>query len=171
MKNHLYKLFFCLLVTLLASCAQKQYVHVGANWDAVHNLQKSEREFGVEVRGPEKAMVGDALEFTVISEKTGNLWMVKVDPNDELALLYPNDFSGSNRVEAGEEIVIPGEDAGYAINASTPKGLSTVAFIVTDPETDLNDVFNGKHASMNKALSIVKLAPSWGITHVVVDVM
>lgn len=170
MKRYTNLLLVCFALVLFAGCAKTQYVHVGANWNAVHNLKESEKGFRVVVEGPVVANLGDDLSFTVTSEKSGRLWVVRVDPNDALGMLFPNQLSGTNWIDAGKIVHLPGKNAQYAIATEKPKGVSTIAFIVTDPDTDLSAVLTGQQASMEKALSIVRTMPSWGISHLVVDV-
>ncbi len=158
-----------LLSGLLGGCA-KEYVPVGANWQAVHSLQPGGRAFSVDADGPSRVRLGETLRFTVSSEKSGRLWVVHVDASDRITLLYPGNNSPSNWIDKAETVSIPSKESGQLIRAVEPRGLSTVAFIVTDPDTDLYQALSGDNASMSKALGIVQARPSWGIRHLVVNV-
>ena len=90
----------------LSGCATT-YVHVGPNWDTIHNLEASEIPIKVKVYGTSSAKLGDTLKFTVTSEKSGRLWVVQVDPNDELLQLFPNNVSGTNWIDGGKSLTVP----------------------------------------------------------------
>lgn len=170
--NKIKVLFYCLaMVTLfgLSACSTK-YVHVGPNWDSIHTLKASEKTFTVQAQGTTKAALGETVEFFVTSEKSGRLWVVKVDPDDDIALLFPNSVSGTNWIDAGKLVSVPPTGEGWDIVAAEPTGLSTIAFIVTDPDTDLGDVLNGQDATMSKAFAFLKTRSSWAIDHLVVEI-
>ncbi len=165
-------LLYCLALAaafIFTACAPT-YVHVGPNWDSIHKLKPSEKTFKVAAYGQNSVRLGERVKFSVTSAKSGRLWVVRVDPNDEIGLLFPNDVSGTNWIDAGKTVSVPPAGESWDILADRPLGLSTVAFIVTDPDTDLSDVLGGSNATMAKAISFVKTRPSWGITHIVVDV-
>jgi len=167
------KLLFCCLAMVvlfsLSACSTK-YVHVGPNWDSIHSLKASEKTFAVHAQGTTTAALGEVVKFSVRSEKSGRLWVVKVDPDDDIALLFPNAVSGSNWIDAGQQLTVPPAGEDWDIVAAEPTGFSTVAFIVTDQDTDLGDVFNEQDATMNKAFAFLKTRSSWGIDHIVVAI-
>ena len=158
-------------LSMLTACQQPktEFIHVGPNWAAVNDLKPSDKTFDVSVRGKQSYAVGDEVELKVTSKEAGQLWIVRVDPNDEVGLIYPNDFVESNDIAANKAMEIPGEEANWSIAASEPVGKSVVAVIVTTGNTDLRDVFDQK-GSMSKALQIVEAAPSWGLSKHVIDV-
>ncbi len=157
------------LAALFTGC-QKEYVHVGENWQTVHNLKGSENSFELEVSGPGTVNIGDVLEFTVRSEKSGRMWLVHVDTDDRVTLLYPDSESGSNWLDKNEYVTIPPRNSGQKIHAVAPAGPATVAFIVTDPDTELYQVLSGQNTTMKKVLEFVQTRPSWSVRHLVVDV-
>lgn len=164
--------FYCLILTAVFgfTACTPTYVHVGPNWDSIHKLASNDRSFNVTAYGAGSVRLGDRVRFSVTSAKSGRLWVVRVDPNDEIGVLFPNNVSGTNWIDAGKTVSVPPAGENWDILADRPVGLSTVAFIVTDPDTDLSDVLGGQNASMSKAISFVQTRPSWGIDHIVVDV-
>jgi len=157
----------CLFVCL-SSC-KKEYIHVGENWDYIHKLKKPENTFSVSVTGKSSARLGDELSYTVTSEKSGNLWVVQVDPEDTLSLLFPNDIEQDNHIYADRPLTVPPKDGSWSIQASEPAGESVVVFVVTTGEVEINDVLEVQN-SMEKAISIVRKTPSWGFARKVVEI-
>lgn len=159
-------------VLLAAGCnrsAQTEYVHVGPNWAAIHNLEHSENNFNVELKGPETLKAGETIRFEIKSAKTGKLWLVQVDSDDEISLLFPNKMSTDNNISAEAWLQVPPVDAGYEIFSQEPYGQSTLAAIVTTGDTGIDDVLTVQK-SMAKALVLIESQPAWGIAHKVVDV-
>ena len=179
-------LMICLVIFLAAAgCACNQegaspgstdrtrveYVHVGPNWAAVYDLKASEKTFSVKVKSKqdETMKVGADLAIEVTSDKAGKVWVVQVDPEDKVTLLFPNERSKDNTIKANAPFSVPPNEATWHIEAGEPVGKSVVAFIVTAGDTDLQDVLGNKR-SMTKALRLVENAPSWGLEKVVIDV-
>ncbi|MBU0498787.1 MAG: DUF4384 domain-containing protein [Gammaproteobacteria bacterium] len=173
MKIHAKILFSLLSGLLLAGCFHEtQYVHVGPNWARLHDFQEGENSFKVSiVSAPKQVEVGKPMQFTVSSAKAGQLWVVQVDPKDELSLLFPNQLQRENRIEANKPLTLPGE--GWSLEAAEPAGPSAMAFFVTPEGVSLQDVLEGGENSkrMEKAIRIVAEAPSWGLVKTVVDVV
>jgi hypothetical protein len=168
------------LVALFGGCRDKEYVHVGPNWDRVHNLQPSKDSFPVTVRGESAVKIGGKMAFSVLSGKEGQLWVIQVDANDSLSLIFPNDASPDNVIRASVPFSIPPDGASWAIAGAEPVGKSTLAFLVTAHESDLLHVFrdhgaaatggSGKSLVMDKALALTPADPTWGVGRKVVEV-
>lgn len=162
---------FLILITavLVNGCQTVEYVHVGPNWDELNNIKSSKKTFKVKATLKDKLKLGDKLEFEINSEQTGKLWIVRVDPNDEVQMLFPHDHAKDNTINANKSMNIPSKTARWHLEASKPVGKSIVAFIVTTGDTSLADVIN-KQKSMPKALRLVESSPQWGIDKHVIDV-
>ncbi len=161
-------LILFMTISGLIGC-KEEYIHVGANWDALYKLKAPEKTFSVGVRGKEQAKLGDDLSFKVASEKNGRLWIVQVDPDDSLTLLFPNEKMSDNAISADKSLVIPPENADWGIEASKPIGKSIVAFFVTTGDTDIHDVLSqGKDIS--KAIRLVQDSDEWGVEKLVIDI-
>ncbi len=165
-----------LLSSVLTACvdnepqAIKEYVHVGENWAALNSVQDSENSFNVTVNTVSSAVLGEKLAFKISSEQAGKLWVLQVDPNDDISLIYPNVMSSDNRIEKNSWKTVPKAGAGWSIEAMKPLGNSMMVFIVTDPYTDLKAVFNEPSGAMNKALTLVKKSASWGLAKQVITI-
>ena len=161
-----------LLTFLLTACKDdvKEYVHVGPNWAALHAIKSSEKTFAVDVNVAGSAVLGEKLALKVKSEKAGKLWILQVDPNDQVSLMFPNAISKDNTIAAGSWKQVPAKEANWSIEAMKPVGPSVIVFIVTSPNTDLSAVFNGQANEMDKALRIVEDAAAWGLAKQVIDI-
>lgn len=154
----------------VVGCKEKtEFIHVGPNWEKVHNLKPSDTNFSVSVGGPEAKKVGDKMHFTIVSAKSGNLWVVQVDSTDVVTAIFPSSYQQDNSIKAGEPLIFPPADGGYELVAAEPVGKSTIAFIVTAGNTILSDALRqGTMAS--KALALQAADPEWGVGRIVVDV-
>jgi len=163
-----------LLVAGLSACSEeKEYVAVGPNWAALNQVQQGENSFQVTIKGPESIQLNEELKFAVHSAQNGYLWLVQVDPNDTVSLIFPNEIDSDNRISADQWQTVPGKTANWTIQAQEPIGPSVIAAIVTNEQMTLEDVFNeitSRQANMDKALRIVSQKAAWGLDKRVVDV-
>lgn len=125
------------LALLLGAC-DEQYVHVGERWAALDQLTAPADALVVQVSGPRGGAVGDQVRFTVTPRDSGYLWVVQVDSQDQVSLLFPNEAEPDNQVAGGRERVIPGE--GYQLVLDKPTGVHLLAFILTSQEDGLAPV-------------------------------
>ncbi len=126
---------------LLGACGD-QYVHVGERWAALDQLAAPADALVVQVSGPRSGTVGDPVRFTVTPRDSGYLWVVQVDSQDQVSLLFPNEAEPDNQVAGGRERVIPGE--GYKLVLDKPTGVHLLAFILTSQEDGLGQVLPAK---------------------------
>jgi hypothetical protein len=148
----------------ITACNQKEYVHVGENWAALNDLNPSRSSFSVNAQTHSSYQLGEDLNFQVTSARDGHLWVVRVDPNDEAVVLYPNAYTGDNTVWAGENVQIPPAGADWALEASEPLGESIVAFIVTTENTDIEEILNAPSEATAARL------PPWGMAKEVITI-
>jgi hypothetical protein len=148
----------------ITACKQKEYVHVGENWAALNNLSPSRSSFSVNARTHSSYQLGEDLNFQVTSARDGRLWVVRVDPDDEAVVIYPNAYTGDNTVLAGENVQIPPAGADWGLEASEPLGESIVAFIVTTENTDIEEVLNAPSEAAAARL------PPWGMAKEVINI-
>jgi len=158
-----------MIVAGISACKEEKYVHVGPKWDALHKLTPPEDSFRVRVSGDERAKLGEDLSFRVTSDKDGKLWIVQVDPRDELTLLFPNERMRDNTISAYKSVVIPPKEADWRIEAGEPAGKSVIAFVVTTGDIDIRDVLSEKK-DISKALRLVNESGEWGIEKLVIDI-
>ena len=163
-----------LTALFLGGCLQQtEYVHVGPNWKNLNELKAGKESIKVNlVTAPNKVKLGQAMRFSVESAKEGNLWVIQVDSNDELGLMFPNKLDRDNAIEAGKPFTIPPKGAGWTLEAGEPTGLITVAFIVTPEGVSLEEALTSRDnsESMEKAIEVVEQAPIWGLAKTVVTV-
>lgn len=160
-----------LFTAVYAAAAQKavEFVHVGPNWAALNELRAPANSFDVRVSGHTDLDVGDRLRFKVTSSKAGRLWIIQVDPQDNVNVLAPGKHWPDNRIQAFETITVPPENSGISFQASEPRGKSILCFIVTTGDLDLSQAL-GSGKAIKKALTIVEDPPAWGFENIVVDV-
>lgn len=161
-----------ILLLGLGGCQNKEFIHVGPNWDAISKLDPGEAGFEVEAKVPSSVKLGEPIEFKVTSEKPGRLWIVSVDREDELSLIFPNDVDPENRIGADETRMIPPPGARWTIDATEPAGENLVAFLITDEDVDLRDIIEGVpiEDSGEKTLRVVSDRHYWGVTTEVMEV-
>jgi metacaspase-1 len=79
----------------------------------------------------------DFLNLTVRSARAGYLYLLHVGPdNQKVHVLYPNQFDRDNRIEAGQDVVLP--RAGWGIKATGPAGQHRIVAIVSDKPRDFS---------------------------------
>lgn len=161
-------------VALLVGCKEEtQYVHVGPNWASLEKLTPAEGAFPVEVRGPTDEKVGGTIQFSVRSQKPGTLWVVQVDPADEVSLVYPNGAAKQTPIAADTWQKVPPADATWTLEADEPLGTSLFAFIVTTGDTDIRDILaqgEGNKTALSKAVRVVTEGGAWGMAKQVLKV-
>jgi hypothetical protein len=85
-----------------------------------------------------------------------------------LSQLYPNDYSGDNRVLVGQITAVPPREAKWALEAIEPVGKSIVAFIVTIDDMHPDHILD--FGGPNEALHVVDPTGPWAIDRLVVNV-
>lgn len=129
-------------VTLLAALAlgacREEYVHVGERWASLSKLAEPTDPISVRVDGPTSGAVGDKVQFKVTARDDGYLWVVEVDSEDRVSLLFPNDEERDNRVTGGHERLVPG--GSYSFVLDKPTGVHLLAFVVTSQEHGLDQI-------------------------------
>ena len=134
----------------------------------MENLKSTNDQFRVELTGKAKLNLGDEMVFQVSSSQTGRLWMVQVDPNDEVTFLFPNMPEQDNRIMGNKPVQIPPASADWVIEAGEPKGESLVAAVVTAEKFDLYKNMGTK--STKKLADILSNAQDWGVGRMVITV-
>jgi hypothetical protein len=154
---------------LLTGCQKTDDVLVGPNWEALRKLKADTQAFQVEASGKENLRVGDELRYLVTSSHTGKLWMLQVDAQDQVSVLYPNEYVADNTIEANLPATIPPAGATWTLEASEPLGKNLLAFIVLSDAVNLSDAID-QEKDFSKALRIVENSTTWGMTTKVIEV-
>lgn len=74
--------------------------------------------------------IGDALEIRGSSGKAGYLYLLYLDAQGHLSLLYPQPGQ-NNRIEASTKFMIPGAKDEFAIRVEGPPGVARIKAVVT----------------------------------------
>lgn len=127
-----------LLAALALGACREEYVHVGERWASLSKLAESADPIAVRVDGPAGGAVGDKVQFKVTSRDDGYLWVVEVDSEDRVSLLFPNDDERDNRVTGGRERLVPG--GSYSLVLDQPTGVHLLAFVVTSQDRGLDRI-------------------------------
>jgi hypothetical protein len=162
----------CLLLTELAGAAGQEPGQAAAkpsNRDLLAKIERPQGGFEVQAKGRASLKVGEALTFQISSAKPGYLWVLHVDPQDEVSLLLPNRLDQGNQIQAGRTMILPPPWAEWDIAAGEPLGQSLVAFIVTEEKLPLVKLIED-HKNLKEALDLLARSPSWGVAKLVVEV-
>ena len=85
----------------------------------------------------DKLTVGqDTLDFAVQSDRAGYVYVALAgSDNKSLYVLFPNELDGNNRIEAGQQLLLPRPN--WRVRASGPAGTDSLLVMVTDSPRDL----------------------------------
>jgi hypothetical protein len=86
--------------------------------------------------GARQIHVGEQIVLDVNVPHDGYLNVVTVDSQDRATVLYPNKYSTSNQVKAGD-FKFPTADMNFVVRASNPTGPSLVVAFLTDKKVNL----------------------------------
>ncbi len=99
---------------------------------------KNDEGIGIEVTfSSESYRVGSKIEFTVISDSDGFLYVLDVQPDGTVIVLVPNqNTKGPIEIKEGEVVSIPGR-LGFKLRAGQPYGVDTIKVVVTKKKIDI----------------------------------
>lgn len=86
-----------------------------------------------------KIKIGSPISFHFKPGQDGFVTIVDIQPGGDVVLLYPNDYSSSNAVNAGTEYSIPSDDDSFELHATEPAGTDTIAVFFTKRKVDWLD--------------------------------
>jgi hypothetical protein len=94
--------------------------------------------------GKDKLRVGqDAFDFSVQSERAGYVYVALAgSDNKSVYMLFPNDLDKDNRIEAGQQLLLP--RPGWRVKADGPPGIDNLLVLVTDAPRDLGALAGNK---------------------------
>lgn len=134
------------LMLAMTGCQQRGEVHMGPNWNALSRLDAREAAFGVDGDATSPVRLGEPIRFEVVSDEPGYLWVLSVDADDALVIVYPNREASDNRVAANQARYIPAADEDWSVEAVEPVGDNLVVFLVTGIEVDLQGAIDDASA-------------------------
>ena len=122
----------------------------------VRSPEAGESETGVRLQMDPGARIalGTMLDIVVESDRDGYLVVIDVDAAGRLVQIFPNERSlasgVSDRVRAGQRVVLPGESAGFRFRAEPPLGRGALIAVVSAESVPLRSL-----AARHKDLSVV----------------
>lgn len=93
-------------------------------------------EVSVGVSKPLLKIGRDNIRFSVTSSRSGFVYVFMRGTRDELVLLFPNRFDGSNAIEAGAAMALPRK--AWALTAGGPPGADRFVAIVSQTRRDFS---------------------------------
>jgi hypothetical protein len=102
----------------------------------------------------------DALDFAVQSDRAGFVYVALAgSDNKSVYLLFPNDLDQNNKIEAGQQILLPRPN--WRVKAAGPAGMDNLLVMVSDGPRDLSTLSASKAgpfvSSLNDAQGRAKL--------------
>ena len=94
--------------------------------------------------GKDRLRVGqDAFDFSVQSERAGYVYVALAgSDNKSVYMLFPNDLDKDNKIEAGQQLLLP--RPGWRVKADGPPGTDNLLVLVTDAPRDLGALAGNK---------------------------
>lgn len=144
------------VVSLMTACANIPE-EAGSNWKMIENY-KSEAPFEVAVRAtvPSGGTIplDKTITLNVNSAAKGRLYVFSVDASDRIDMIFPNERSPKNGVDADVSYQVPPVKANWEFAIAEPVGPLMVATVVAKPGSPLDDLDVGsKSATITAALS------------------
>ena len=140
-----------------------------SNWQTLDQILPNFRGADVQVMtNARHYQVGDPIRFQITSSKAGKLWIIEVNQQDRVSVIFPHQKQANNIILANTPMMIPDSSWGVNLQAAEPRGQSQVAFIVTPIDKTLEDVVqidNGKLAAVAFPTN-----SDWGIQRVYLEI-
>ena len=76
--------------------------------------------------------IGESIQIGVRVNRDAYVTLVDLGTSGQVTVLYPNRFHQNNFVRAGQDVLIPSPDAGFALQAVKPEGFEQVRAIATE---------------------------------------
>lgn len=111
--------------------------------------------------GKDKLKIGqDAMDFSVQSDRAGYVYVALAgSDNKSVYLLFPNDLDQNNKIEAGQQLLLPRPN--WRLKAGGPVGTDSLLVLVSDAPRDLTPLATSKAgpfvSSLNDAQGRAKL--------------
>lgn len=76
--------------------------------------------------------IGEEMIVQVRSERAGFLYLFYINAEDQVSIVFPNDRQQDNRIQAGEDVVIPAENAEFRFRVTAPAGDEVLKAVVSE---------------------------------------
>ncbi|ADV66568.1 DUF4384 domain-containing protein [Deinococcus maricopensis] len=91
-------------------------------------------------QGNPKYRIGEGLTVTVKTNSDAYVYLFDVNADGRITLISPNNYDGSNFVQAGQATSFPGPKAQYQFNVSGPAGQDKVLALASTEKLNLGDL-------------------------------
>lgn len=109
------------------------------NLDMLGNIQHTNPKMNLSISTNQAEYdVGESVQFTFSADVDCYVTILDIQPNGDIIVLFPNEFSPDNFIRGGTVYKIPSDDDEFAIAATSP-GLETVKVIATLDNIDILD--------------------------------
>ena len=103
------------------------------------NQRDAKRRVQVTLAKSQLKVGQDALDFSVQSDRAGYVYVALVgSDNKSLYMLFPNDLDQNNRIEAGQQLLLPRPN--WRVKAGGPLGTDHLMVFVADGPRDLSQL-------------------------------
>lgn len=144
----------------------------GGNWQALNKLSAPANGAQVSLKVARQAAIGENLTLEVTSSLPGKVWVVAVDKDDRVTVLFPNHLDQGNAIAANYPMPVPAAGARWTITATEPAGRTLYGVFVTAGNVDLRDVLGAvSKGGIAKAFAIGSVPDSWGLARAEVNVV
>lgn len=99
------------------------------------NLSDPQPPFKVETwvtsKGKKTFRLGEKIAFYVKSEKSGYLYLIDINADNDAMMLFPNYWDRDNFIQANKRITVPGKKFQSELYVTDPTGIDTVIAVVS----------------------------------------
>ncbi len=157
-----YRIFILCLSLLLQACNTPSEEAGNA---VIQGLPTPNKPIALQFKAKEHVNIGDPMHLSLWTEQNGRLWLLIVEPDNSISLIYPNKNAMDNTVIAKQWISIPAKEADWRIVAAAPGGISQLIAILTPPDIDLEaDLLALNNASqLSDIHETLNALETWGI--------
>lgn len=107
----------------------------------IYDQRDDKRRVQVTTEKPQFTIGEDTLGFTVQSDRVGYLYVALAgSDNKSLYMLFPNDLDSKNRIEAGQQVLLPRPS--WQMKSSGPPGRNSLLVMVADSPRDIATLEN-----------------------------
>lgn len=104
----------------------------------------------------------DRFDLSVRSERAGHVYVASAgSDNQSLVLLFPNELDSHNRIEAGQQLLLPRPS--WPIKAAGPAGRNTLLVLVSDSPRDISRLGKASDSPFARNLNDVQGRAQWGL--------
>ncbi|MDD0839606.1 caspase family protein [Curvibacter sp. HBC61] len=104
----------------------------------------------------------DRFDLSVQSDRAGYVYVASAgSDNQSLVLLFPNELDGHNRIESGQQLLLPRPS--WPIKAAGPAGRNSLLVLVSDSPRDISRLGKAPGSPFARNLNDVQGRAQWGL--------